>query len=167
MSDHSACHHRDPQPAGPARKAFWVDGDTWRKAAAGTSTCLVGCSIGDFATVTGFALLRPQTSFAVVMPLAMAAGITTSMMLETLLLHLKEGLGWHESLRTALSMSLLSMLAMELAENTTDYMLTGGKVPPSEPFYWAALGISLAAGFLVPFPYNYYKLKRYGKACHG
>ncbi|MCA9665976.1 MAG: DUF4396 domain-containing protein [Myxococcales bacterium] len=29
-----------------------------------------------------------------------------------------------------------------------------------------ALAISLAVGFLAPLPYNYWKLKRHGKACH-
>ena len=58
------------------------------------------------------------------------------------------------------------MLAMEITENATDYLLTGGKVSPSEPFYWLALGISLIAGFLVPLPYNYYKFKKYKTSCH-
>lgn len=69
-------------------------------------------------------------------------------------------------LMMAFSMSFLSMLGMELVANFTDLTLTGGKVPVSGPFYWLALAISLLAGFLAPLPYNYYKLKKLGKACH-
>jgi hypothetical protein len=59
------------------------------------------------------------------------------------------------------------MLGMELAANTTDYFLTGGgATPPSEPWYWAALAISLVVGFLAPLPYNYYKLQKHGSSCH-
>jgi hypothetical protein len=67
---------------------------------------------------------------------------------------------------TAFSMSFLSMLAMELAANVTDYLLTGGKVAMHQPFYWTALGISLIAGFLAPLPYNYRQFKLHGKTCH-
>ncbi|MEM7589466.1 MAG: DUF4396 domain-containing protein [Myxococcota bacterium] len=147
--------------------AFWTDLPTHKRAAKATLTCLAGCSLGDFGTVIAFQILRPQTSFAVIMPLAMFMGIVTSMALETCLLKMKEGFSWAQSIRTAWSMSLLSMLAMEFAENTTDYLLTKGQVSPGEIFYWVALVLSLAAGFLVPFPYNYYKLKKYGKSCHG
>ncbi|MFN3345037.1 MAG: DUF4396 domain-containing protein [Chloroherpetonaceae bacterium] len=28
------------------------------------------------------------------------------------------------------------------------------------------MGIALLAGFLVPLPYNYWKLKKFNKACH-
>jgi hypothetical protein len=58
------------------------------------------------------------------------------------------------------------MLGMELAANASDFMPTGGRVPLSDPFYWMALGVSVGAGFLVPLPYNYWKFKRHGKACH-
>ncbi len=65
-----------------------------------------------------------------------------------------------------MSMSLIAMLAMELAENVTDYAITGGRVEPGTALFWLALGAALIAGFLVPLPYNYYKLKKYGQACH-
>jgi len=101
------------------------------------------------------------------MGLAIVAGLTTSVLLETIILKMKEGFKWGQALTTALSMSFISMLAMELAENATDYFVTGGgSIPLSNPFYWAALGISLFAGFIVPLPYNYYKLQKFGKACH-
>lgn len=100
------------------------------------------------------------------MPLAMAAGLVTSIIFETILLQSREKFPWGEALKTAFSMSFLSMLAMEVAENMTDLALTKGKVPLHHPFYWTALGISLLAGFLAPLPYNYWKFKKHGKSCH-
>jgi hypothetical protein len=100
------------------------------------------------------------------MVLATLAGLMTSVLLETVLLRVREKFSWMASLQTALSMSFLSMVAMELAMNTTDFMITGGKAAFSSPSYWLALMAAMVAGFLVPWPYNYYKLKKFNKACH-
>ena len=66
----------------------------------------------------------------------------------------------------AFSMSFLSMVGMEIAMNSTDFMVTGGQADFHNSQYWLAFGLALAAGFVVPLPYNYYKLKKYNKACH-
>jgi hypothetical protein len=58
------------------------------------------------------------------------------------------------------------MVAMEVAMNTTDFMITGGKAAFADPGYWMALVLAMVAGFLFPWPYNYYKLKKFNKACH-
>jgi hypothetical protein len=87
------------------------------------------------------------------------AGITTSILLETTLLRLgKDQLAWIAALRTACGMSLVSMLAMELTENLVTSL--------SDPGFWAVTGLSMLAGFVAPLPYNYWRLKALGKACH-
>ena len=97
----------------------------------------------------------------------MAAGITTSIVLETTLLHLgRDSLPWNAAFRTATGMSMISMLAMEVTENAVDYSLTGGTVDFASPYFWSAAGAAIVAGFLVPLPYNYYRLRRYNKSCH-
>jgi len=58
-------------------------------------------------------------------------------------------------------MSLISMVSMELAMNITDVLLTGGAVIK----LWV-LPFMLFAGFITPLPYNYWRLKALGKACH-
>ena len=99
-------------------------------------------------------------SMQLLMGLAMLNGILTSIALETLVL-LKQ-MDFGKALRTALGMSLISMLAMELAMNLVDYYGNGGN-----------LGISiwmlpaLLAGFLTAWPYNYWRLERLGKSCCG
>jgi len=150
-----------------ADTSFWSDDANWKRAGFNTLNCLIGCSIGDFGTIIFFQYNHSNLSMWLMMGLAIVAGLTTSVLLETIILKVKEGFKWSQALTTALSMSFISMLAMELAENATDYFITGGgSIPLSNPFYWVALGISLFAGFIVPLPYNYYKLQKYGKACH-
>ena len=63
--------------------------------------------------------------------------------------------------KTAIGMSLISMIAMEAAMNMTDVMLTGGAILK----LWV-IPIMLLAGFVTPLPYNYWRIKVLGKACH-
>ncbi len=151
----------EPKPA-----PFWLDAPKWKRASFNTLNCLIGCSIGDFGFIIYAQSVGLAWSMFAVMGVAILCGLTTSVLLETILLKLREAFSWRMAFQTALSMSFLSMLAMEISENATDYLLTGGAVMPHEPFYWVALGIALIAGFLVPLPYNYWKLKKFNKACH-
>ncbi|HZH36887.1 MAG TPA: DUF4396 domain-containing protein, partial [Flavisolibacter sp.] len=108
----------------------------------------------------------PQTPMWLQMLLAVVAGLTTSIALETALMHYREKFKWSAALRMAFSMSFLSMVAMEIAMNGTDFMLTGGKAQISSAFYWLAFIPAAVAGFLTPLPYNYYQLKKHKRACH-
>lgn len=97
----------------------------------------------------------------------MASGITSSVVLETVLLRRgPDNLSWKKALQTAMGMSMVSMVAMELAENAVDYHLTGGMISFEDPKFWVAAMLSIGAGFLAPLPYNYARLRKYGKACH-
>ena len=145
---------------------FWLDAPKWKRASFNTLNCLIGCSIGDFGFIIYAQSVGLQWSMWAIMGVAIVCGLTTSVMLETVILKVREGFSWKLAVQTAFSMSFLSMLAMELAENATDYFLTGGTVMPHEPFYWLALALALIAGFIVPLPYNYWKLKKFNKACH-
>ena len=66
-----------------------------------------------------------------------------------------------QALTTALGMSLISMISMEVAMNLTDYLITGGAV-----LNLTVIPIMLIAGFITPLPYNYWRLKKYNKSCH-
>jgi hypothetical protein len=94
-----------------------------------------------------------------IMALAMVNGLLTSIALETVILSRQMALNL--ALKTALGMSLISMLAMEAAMNLVDLAVTGGaQLSP------LAIPLMLIAGFLAPLPYNYWRLKALGKACH-
>ena len=89
------------------------------------------------------------------------------MSLETLLLRYGlDRLRWRAAVTTAAGMSLVSMLSMEAVENIVDYHLMGGIVNFTDPKFWAAAAVSSFAGFLAPLPYNYVRLRKYGRACH-
>lgn len=95
------------------------------------------------------------------------SGLSTSIALETALLRWgKDKLALNMAFKTAMGMSFISMLAMELAENVVDFHLTGGMIALQDPRFWGAAVVSVAAGYLVPLPWNYYRLRRWGKACH-
>lgn len=149
-----------------SKTSFWSDKSVWKRASFNTLNCLIGCSIGDFGMVFYLQAYHPQTPLAWQMVLAIIAGLVTSILLETVLLKTKEGFNWALALKTAFGMSFISMVAMELAMTSTDFMITGGKAAFDDPFYWLALVPALLAGYVTPLPYNYYKLKKFNKACH-
>jgi len=132
---------------------------TWKESAYNTMWCLIGCSIGDFATITFFQLSNYNIKPLYVFSLAIINGLITSILLETFILS-KKGMAFKSALKTALGMSFISMLSMEVAMNTADYFLTGGA-----KLVWWVVPIMLLVGFLTPWPYNYWRLKKFGHAC--
>jgi len=137
----------------------WHCRHTWRQSAKNTSWCLLGCAIGDFGTIFAFQTWSPNTAPLIVLPLAILNGLLTSIALETFIL--SRQMQWKQALRTAAGMSLISMIGMELAMNLTDWLLVG-----SLKLTWWSILPSLLAGFLTPWPYNYWRLKKFGVACH-
>ncbi|MGI9306830.1 MAG: DUF4396 domain-containing protein [Gammaproteobacteria bacterium] len=139
---------------------FWRCRATWRRSAHNTKWCLVGCAFGDMATVFFFQSIEHGWTTVAVFALAMFNGLLTSVALETFILR-RGGMALPAAFKTAMGMSFISMLAMETAMNLADFLITGGAriTPLSAP-------VMLIAGFLAPWPYNYWRLKKYGKACH-
>ena len=137
----------------------WTCIKTWKVASKNTSWCLLGCSIGDFGTIAFFQFMEFNWPAIMVMVLAIINGLITSILLETAVLSRQIGL--RNAFRTAIGMSLLSMIAMETAMNVTDILFTGGAI-----LTWWVVPLMLTAGFITPLPYNYWRLKALGKACH-
>ncbi|MBI16078.1 MAG: hypothetical protein CMK60_00230 [Proteobacteria bacterium] len=137
----------------------WTCRHTWPSASKNTLWCLVGCSIGDWGTILFFQLTEIGWPVIAIMLLAIVNGILTSIALETVILSRQMPL--RSAFQTAVGMSLISMLAMEIAMNLVDVALTGGAVLN----LWV-LPVMFAAGFLAAVPYNYWRLKALGKSCH-
>ena len=138
----------------------WSCKHTWFRSAKNTSWCLVGCSIGDFGTILFFQLTQIPFPVLAIMTLAIINGIITSIILETIIL-IKQNFTFKNAFKTAVGMSLISMISMEAAMNLTDYLLTGGAM-----LTWWVIPIMLIVGFVTPWPYNYWRLKKYNQACH-
>ena len=138
----------------------WSCKHTWKTSAKNTLWCVVGCSIGDFGTILFFQLTKIPFPVLGIMTLAIINGLITSIILETIIL-MKQNFDFRNALKTAMGMSFISMVSMEVAMNLTDYLLTGGAM-----LTWWVVPIMLIVGFLTPWPYNYWRLKKFGIACH-
>ncbi len=148
------------------KSLFWKNLTNWKRASFNTLNCLIGCSLGDFGMIIFLQAYYPDTSMLWQMILAIIAGLSTSVALESSILRVREQFDWALAFKTALSMSFISMIGMEIAMNTTDFMITGGKASFNTYMYWLALIPAMIAGFLLPLPYNYYKLQKFNKSCH-
>ena len=138
----------------------WNCKNTWKLSAKNTAWCVLGCAIGNFGTILFFQLSQIPFPVLGVMILAIINGLITSIILETIILML-QNFSLSNALKTAAGMSLISMISMEVAMNLTDYILTGGAM-----LTWWVVPIMLLVGFITPWPYNYWRLKKYGLACH-
>ena len=137
----------------------WNCKSTWRKAKINTFWCLLGCSIGDFGTIFYFQNIEHSWNNVQIMGLAIVNGLLTSIILETIILIRQMNL--KQAINTALGMSFISMIGMELAMNITDLFFTGGAI-----LTWWVIPIMLIIGFYTPLPYNYWRLKKYNISCH-
>ncbi len=138
----------------------WSCRTTWKISAKNTLWCLIGCSIGDFGTILFFQITEIPFPVLAIMTLAIINGLITSILLETLIL-LKQNFKFNNALKTALGMSFISMISMEIMMNLTDYIFTGGAILN----FWI-VPIMLTVGFVTPWPYNYWRLKKLNQTCH-
>ena len=138
----------------------WSCTPPWTRSAKNTAWCLLGCAIGDFGTILFFQLTKIPFPVLGIMTLAIINGLITSIILETIIL-MKQSLTFSKALKTAMGMSFISMVSMEITMNLTDYFLTGGAI-----LTWWVIPIMLLVGFLTPWPYNYWRLKKFNIACH-
>jgi energy-converting hydrogenase Eha subunit A len=121
--------------------------------------CLIGCSIGDFGTILFFQYSSFSLPTLAIMTLAIINGIITSIILETIILSKQMKL--RNAFNTAIGMSLISMLMMEISMNALDWIVMGGA-----KLNLTIIPLMLFVGFITPLPYNYWRLKKYGKDCH-
>ena len=128
----------------------WMCKHTWKRSAKNTMWCVIGCSIGDFGTILFFQLSKIPFPILGIMILAIINGLITSIILETIIL-INQNFKFQNALKTAMGMSFISMISMEIAMNFTDYVLTGGAM-----LTWWVIPIMLFVGFLTPWPYNYW-----------
>ena len=138
----------------------WTCKGTWKVSAKNTFWCLLGCAIGDLGTILFFQLSKIPFPVLGIMILAIINGLITSIILETIIL-MRQNFDFSKAFKTALGMSFISMISMEIVMNLTDYYLTGGAI-----LTWWVIPIMLGAGFITPWPYNYWRLKKFGINCH-
>ena len=137
----------------------WTCKSTWKRSSYNTMWCLIGCSIGDFGTILFFQFTSFDIATVIIMSLAIINGLITSILLETAIL--TRQMQFIEAFKTAIGMSLISMLMMEISMNSLDWIIMGGA-----KLNLFIIPFMLFVGFITPLPYNYWRLKKYGKDCH-
>ena len=137
----------------------WKCRHTWQRSAKNTLWCLLGCSIGDFGTILFFQLSAISWPTLNIMVLAIINGLITSIALETIILFRQMNI--KQAFQTAIGMSFISMISMEVSMNTVDWIIIGGA-----EIVWWVVPLMLIVGFLTPWPYNYWRLKKFNLACH-
>jgi len=137
----------------------WKCRHTWQRSAKNTLWCLLGCSIGDFGTILFFQLSNISWQTLNIMVLAIINGLITSIALETIILFRQMNI--KQAFQTAIGMSFISMISMEVSMNAVDWIIVGGA-----EIVWWVIPFMLIVGFLTPWPYNYWRLKKFNLACH-
>ena len=137
----------------------WKCRHTWQRSAKNTLWCLLGCSIGDFGTILFFQLSAISWPTLIIMILAIINGLITSIALETIILFRQMNI--KQAFQTAIGMSFISMISMEVSMNAVDWIIVGGA-----EIVWWVIPFMLIVGFLTPWPYNYWRLKKFNLACH-
>jgi len=137
----------------------WKCRHTWQRSAKNTLWCLLGCSIGDFGTILFFQLSNISWPTLNIMVLAIINGLITSIALETIILFRQMNI--KQAFQTAIGMSFISMISMEVSMNAVDWIVVGGA-----EIVWWVVPIMLLVGFITPWPYNYWRLKKFNTACH-
>ena len=137
----------------------WKCRHTWQRSAKNTLWCLLGCSIGDFGTILFFQLSAISWPTLLIMVLAIINGLITSIALETIILFRQMNI--KQAFQTAIGMSFISMISMEVSMNAVDWIIVGGA-----EIVWWVIPFMLIVGFLTPWPYNYWRLKKFNLACH-
>ena len=137
----------------------WNCKKTWKASSINTFWCLIGCSIGDFGTIIFFQINQIDWPTINILLLAIINGLITSIILETLILSSQMNI--IQSFKTAINMSFISMISMEISMNLVDLFIMG-----KAKIVWWVVPFMLLAGFITPLPYNYWKLKKYNQSCH-
>ena len=130
------------------RDISWACKSTWKRSSYNTMWCLIGCSIGDFGTILFFQVSSFDIATVIIMSLAIINGLITSILLETFIL--TRQMQFIEAFKTAIGMSLISMLMMEISMNSLDWIVMGGA-----KLNLFIIPFMLFVGFITPLPVSY------------
>ncbi|WP_329494070.1 DUF4396 domain-containing protein [Kitasatospora herbaricolor] len=141
--------HAGHGPAGDA---------SWRTAVQATLHCLTGCAIGEvLGMILGTALGLPGGA-TVVLSIALAFVFGYALTMRGVL---KAGLPVRRAVKVALAADTVSILVMELIDNTVMVTVPGAMdAGLGNALFWAALAGSLALAFVLTVPVNRWMIAR-------
>ncbi|WP_190212569.1 DUF4396 domain-containing protein [Kitasatospora indigofera] len=147
---HSA--HAGHAGHGPAR-----DGG-WRTAVQATLHCLTGCAIGEVLGMILGTALGLHNGATVVLSVALAFVFGYALTMRGVL---RAGLPVRRAVKVALAADTVSILVMELIDNTVMVTVPGAMdAGLGNALFWAALAGSLALAFVLTVPVNRWMIAR-------
>ncbi len=129
-----------------------------------TLHCLIGCGIGEIAgSVIGASLRWPngwQTALAVLLAFVCGYGLT-------LWGARRAGMSASEARSTALRTDTISIVSMEIIDNTLEYLIPGAMAATATSgLFWWSLALSLAVAFAITVPVNRLMMSHFGVGHH-
>ncbi|MEV7188276.1 DUF4396 domain-containing protein [Kitasatospora sp. NPDC093102] len=160
--DHGGHHerggHREYQAHAGHHQAHGDGGTGWRTAAQATLHCLTGCAIGEILGMvlgTAFGLHNGAT---VVLSILLAFVFGYALTMRGVL---KAGLDVGAAVKVALAADTVSILVMELIDNTVMVAVPGAMdAGLGDLLFWVALAGSLALAFVLTVPVNRWMIGR-------
>lgn len=156
--------HADAQPMSHHGHHL-SSGGPWRLAAQATLHCLTGCVIGE---TIGLAIgVELQLGTAAIVTLATSLSYVSGFFLGLVPVMRERGISLLSALKIIWVGEAVSIAAMELAMNFSDYAM--GSMGAKTMFSWLwlrGLLVAVPAGFLVAWPVNFWLLGRNLKNCH-
>lgn len=125
-----------------------------------TLHCLLGCSIGEIlGSAIGAQLEWPnvmQTLLAIVLAFCFGYGLTYRGAR-------KMGMSSPEARKTALRTDTISIISMEIIDNTLEYLIPGAmNAGVLTWLFWWSMAVSLAVAFIVTVPVNRFMMVKHG-----
>ncbi|MET7377415.1 DUF4396 domain-containing protein [Streptomyces sp. NPDC005526] len=149
---HQAEQHADHSHHAPTA------GASWRAAAQATLHCLTGCAIGEVLGMIIGTAAGLHNAATVVLSIALAFVFGYALTMRGVL---RAGVPLRQALKIALAADTVSILVMELIDNTVMVAVPGAmNAGLAQPLFWASLAFSLLLAFLLTTPVNRWMIGR-------
>ncbi|MEW2624949.1 DUF4396 domain-containing protein [Streptomyces sp. NPDC048106] len=133
-------------------------GASWRTAAQATLHCLTGCAIGEVLGMVIGTAAGLHNAATVVVSIALAFVFGYALTMRGVL---RAGLPVRQALKVALAADTVSIVVMELIDNTVMVGVPGAMdAGLSQVLFWISLAGSLALAFVVTTPVNRWMIGR-------
>ncbi|WP_443217817.1 DUF4396 domain-containing protein [Saccharothrix sp. CCNWYY140] len=127
-------------------------------AVSATLHCLTGCAIGEVLGMIIGTSLGWGNVATIVLAVALAFVFGYALTMRGVL---KAGVGFKQALKVALAADTLSILVMEIIDNTVMVVVPGAmEAGVSSILFWGALAFSLAVAFVLTVPVNKWLIGR-------
>lgn len=148
---------RHDAPDGGPRPRVWSS-VSWSMAAQATLHCLTGCAIGEVLGMVLGTALGLHNAATVVLSVALAFVFGYGLTMRGVM---RSGLGLHQALRVALAADTVSIVVMEIVDNTVVVGIPGAMdAGLTSGLFWASLAASLVIAFVVTTPVNRWMISR-------